>query len=247
MIVDEAFNPKFDYPRRAAERCYLILSAPRTGSTMLSDGLLQTGFAGVPLEYLHRRVLAGLGKPLAFERIAAYFNDIVSRRTSPNGVFGMKIHYHQFADLFVNGEGVTANGESFLGLFSHFILIDRRDRISQAISFMIAEESRKWRSRDVTDAHSSDIALDDDKMIAIVQEMGSLMSEARGWRRIIEARKLNAIELSYEDLTHDFDAEFRRVLGFLGLPEVEVRPQTVKLGGARNRAAKAEFLSRIGV
>lgn len=246
MIREEVFGRDLDLAPARPLRRYLIMSSPRTGSTMLSDGLQQTGLAGVPLEYLNERALVALGDPLTFPRLFEYLDEVSARRTSANGVFGLKMHYHQFANLFLTKQGVNGPGRRFLGLFSDFILVSRRDRVSQAISYVIALDKEKWNTRDQAEARSSGLEIDDDTVIRIVNEMSFLLRETRAWRRLVAAQGLRAMEVTYEDMVADFPAVFAGVLAFLGLPPVAVSPQTVKLGGSRSAAARQQFLARIG-
>jgi LPS sulfotransferase NodH len=79
---------------------YAICALPRSGSTLLAFLLGASGLMGVPDEYLHpdhSRVLArhfGLfdgGDPPDVE---TYLACVRKRRTSANGVFGIKVQYH---------------------------------------------------------------------------------------------------------------------------------------------------------
>ena len=246
MINEVVFGPKLDLPPGRALRRYLIMSSPRTGSSMLSDALIQTGLAGVPLEYLNELVLARIGDRLTFAQVFAHLDEVNARRTSANGVFGMKMHYHQFANLFLTKDGVNEAGQRFISQFSDFILINRRDRISQAISYVIALDKGNWNTSDKAAAHSSTLDLNEPTAIRILSEMAFLMRETRAWRRLIAARNLRAMEVVYEDMVTDFPACFSGVLSFLGLPDVAASPQTVKLGGSRTRAVKKQFLDMIG-
>jgi trehalose 2-sulfotransferase len=241
------FGQEYDFPRRLPTRRYLVLSSPRTGSSMVTDGLYQTGLAGYPLEYLNERALSGLPQPLTHAEISRYLADVQTRRTSPNGVFGMKIHFHQFANLFLDDDGkVTRHGREFLASFSDVILCNRRDRISQAISYVIALDTGKWNSRDPSDERSSALAVDGANVMKILNEIRFLVSETRAWRDMIAMGNFNAMEVYYEDLVNDYQAEMDRVMKLLGIPRVLVRPLSVKLAGKKAAEAKDAFLHYIG-
>jgi hypothetical protein len=96
------YEGRFDFPRRTSPPTltYLLATLPRTGSTWFSHLLWQTGCLGAPLEYLN------------FEPTGPYYfaarstasqqqlwHSLMSRRTSPNGLFGLKCFPDQLESL----------------------------------------------------------------------------------------------------------------------------------------------------
>src|SRR5438445_9241334 len=90
---DTGYEGKFDFRRRVAapDIPYMLASLPRSGSTWFSHLLWRTGCLGAPLEYLN------------FEAAGPYYfaasspdvqrqlwECLAHRRTSANGVFGVK-------------------------------------------------------------------------------------------------------------------------------------------------------------
>lgn len=81
---------------------------------MIGLGLAETGVAGDPLEYLNLFYVqayakrSGISDPEEFSRslcrspdtLFKYLAFVEARRTSPNGVFGLKLHHSQFASIF---------------------------------------------------------------------------------------------------------------------------------------------------
>lgn len=106
------------------DRSYLILTTPRSGSWMLAEALRATGVAGYPEEYF-RTELRGLylrewqlPEPV---RADVLLGKIRSEGTTPNGVFGAKVHWVQFSGLLQllreaardgNGDGPVAGPSS---------------------------------------------------------------------------------------------------------------------------------------
>ena len=72
-----AFKPELDLPRTPVTFTYLILSQPRTGSTMITSALQASGHAGVPVEYFNHEHLRRLPKPLTLASVHAYYSDVV--------------------------------------------------------------------------------------------------------------------------------------------------------------------------
>ena len=70
----------------------------------------------------------------------AYFAAIERRRTTPNGVFGVKAHVNQCLQSFRNG----FVKKHFNNL--KFIHILRRNVVAQAVSLSIASQTGKWSS-----------------------------------------------------------------------------------------------------
>jgi LPS sulfotransferase NodH len=124
--------PRFDHERDLkwpgqVERTVVVASEVRSGSTLLCHALRETGFVGVPLEYLQAawfesgfRVL-GAPSPTPAERrrrvrdrlmfrrqwwafnqiqpdtLPAYLEGVVRRRTTRNGVFAINVHWDSYA------------------------------------------------------------------------------------------------------------------------------------------------------
>src|SRR6266702_8748733 len=92
-----------DFPRqRMVGMRYCILSSQRSGSTLLTRMLFKTQQAGDPLEYFNLRLLQ-LGRTQSGNQLLTPFEFMrlmESRRTSPNGIFGMKLHYEQMLRAF---------------------------------------------------------------------------------------------------------------------------------------------------
>jgi LPS sulfotransferase NodH len=241
-----AFNRDFDFPPTLPVMKYLVLSAPRTGSTMLCSALTETQNAGRPLEYFNGKALDAFRAMTGSKSLNAYIDYLLYRRTSPNGVFGMKLHFGQFRDLF--GPKSRTTGVEFLKLFDKFILIHRRDKISQAISMFVAQSAGVWNRR--TAAQATDLPeLQQRDYEQIAANLVLCLKEESGWRELIATRRLEAIELAYEDMIASPSERFGEVLSFLGIrvdnPQ-SIRPTTVRLSNDGHQAVRESFLKVIG-
>src|SRR5262249_15586129 len=96
--IRQDLSPENDFPPTACRFKYLICSTPRSGSTLLSTGLASTGRAGRPLEYLSQPYGVVFKERNGRLLLPEYWRFLVTRRTTPNGVFGMKMHFDQFAN-----------------------------------------------------------------------------------------------------------------------------------------------------
>src|SRR3569623_2026048 len=141
--VETGYEGKFDFPRRETgpDIVYMLASMPRTGSTWFSHLLWETGCLGAPLEYLN------------FEKTGPYFfarhspeaqmrlwRSLLHRRTSPNGVFGIKTFPVQLQALSQGNPALLqAVRPTRIGYLT------RRDRAGHIASLARASGSGVWR------------------------------------------------------------------------------------------------------
>ena len=86
---------------------YLICCCERTGSTLLGDALIGTGIAGQPHGYFSRVALHNPRTPSNFGEIKDdddYLDKVIAAATTPNGVFGAKVHWDHFMTLIAKAE-----------------------------------------------------------------------------------------------------------------------------------------------
>src|SRR5258707_11620961 len=86
-----------DLPRTI--HAYLVCSTPRSGSTLLCDALAKTGLAGNPGEFFDPKYTEIFSRKYSILRREEYLKSIMEHCTSPNGVFGAKIHSFQLRHL----------------------------------------------------------------------------------------------------------------------------------------------------
>src|SRR5689334_14677865 len=175
-----------DFPGNTLVRTrYAILSSQRSGSTLLARMLFETQRAGDPLEYFNLRLLALARSqtgnqsltPLEFMRM------MTLRRTSPNGIFGMKIHYEQMLRAFQSN---TPNEKmtEFLRDHQHLFWIRRRDRLRQAISLARAIHTNSWSSEEPDRVSEEPISL-----LNCIHALHTISFQDVGWAEFISAAK----------------------------------------------------------
>jgi LPS sulfotransferase NodH len=94
-------------------RSYIISCTPRSGSHLLADGLASTGIAGYPAERFPRYALNGGVTAVQLDAMitelppedsydadqdAEYVRNLIEEGTSPNGIFGLTLHWFQVQD-----------------------------------------------------------------------------------------------------------------------------------------------------
>src|SRR5688500_10562399 len=129
---------------------YLVLATPRSGSTLLGQGLQASGLAGDPKEFFGQKM------PYWMERwdtptLPAYVARLMRVRATPNGVFGAKLLYSQLRHLETIGRadpalGYTSLPEMLSRLFPnlHCVWVSREDKVRQAISWFKARQTGVW-------------------------------------------------------------------------------------------------------
>lgn len=248
--IEGLMSPERDIPGAAPVRMrYLICSSPRVGSNLLCAVLRQTGAAGDPLEYLNPRYMkAGArrmgGGPVT---IAAYLAALEARRTSPSGVFGLKVHYGHLAALM---KDEPARMAAFLARFDRHILMVRGDKIAQAVSLHKAQATGFWTEEDRA-AHRATGAADPSVPFdpqAIARALLSIITEEQGWRSLLSGT--THVEVRYEDLAADIDGVGRRVCAELGVdPPASLAPAAApsRQADGQSGAQYGAFLRHCGL
>jgi len=241
-----AFKTELDLPRTPVTFTYLILAQPRTGSTMVTSALEASGLAGVPVEYFNLQHIRQLPKPLTMAGVQKYYADVVSRRTTANGVFGMKIHHDQFRHIFMPDGELTPAGEKFLRSFDRLILTSRRDKLAQALSQLAAYRKGQWNTRNPEQQGQQNYEFSSADALLIIDYLRDAVAGETLWKDICARLSLSPLRVVYEDLCRSPQSELARVVAHLGLPIDNPAPQTIKLSRDSNRDGKLKFLREIG-
>jgi|TARA_B110000908_G_scaffold9141_1_gene11202 LPS sulfotransferase NodH len=242
------FDPKYDCVETTPRVKYLILSEARSGSTMLSSALQASGIAGVPMEYFHPDAASCLPQPITEKVVVQYITDLESRRTTPNGIFGIKLQLQQFKRFFVRDNRLTGYGARYLRSFDKCIILNRKDRLAQAISFVEAKKRGMWNSEKKIDerAYSSSFTTRETELV--LYRLLAATKTKRTWENLSNSLKINSYHTDYEMLVDDWPTQIKLIMGHLGLrPLSYPEPTTVKLAADDHHDAKIAFLSEIGI
>ena len=231
--IDTGYEGKFDFPRygRPPEIAYLLASVPRAGSTYFSHILWRTGCLGAPLEYLNFEPAGpysfAAGSAEAQRRL---WDSVVRRRTSPNGVFGLKAFQVQLQDLHRTNPGLLASVLSILlprDRPRRIVYLRRRDRMAQTVSYARASMSGIWRQEQERE-DAAPLAYSQEMLEAA--ERGIALQEDR-WERMFEDLRIEPLRLWHEDaLARPADAAYR-VAAYVGVeitPAAEVRVPQIR-------------------
>ena len=227
---------------------YGILSSPRSGSTLLGRFLHETKVAGDPQEYFNPPLLALERQRSGNEKLGMnqFLQLMEKRRTSPNGVFGIKMHYHQLLGVFQTNKP-TPKVVECLRKLDKLIWIRRRDRIGQGISQAVGMRTNVWSSEDSRFNRNPEVNIHPFDCVRALQIVGR---DDAGWELLIKRTGLSVHEVWYEDLVSDYEGQGRRVLGHLGLsdqvPTLPSQP-IEKQSGALNDRLRRELHAYLGL
>ncbi len=210
LVVDERldFN-HFKPPRKS----YIVAACPRSGSQYFCWKLWQTGLLGAPSEILNpgseQRVLMNR---LKSSSPADYIAKLMARRTSRNGIFGLKTHFQQF-------EPFLKEYPALLEVLSPvvYIYLHRQDKVAQAVSMAKAQQTGWWTSR-VEKGPKLPLRYDRDM---IANCLATVELQDRNWRKWFAAQNVTPFEVAYTDLTADTAAVVRSIVELLGVQNDE--------------------------
>ena len=213
------YEARFDFPlrERPPELVYLLASVPRTGSTFVSHLLWATGCLGAPLEYLNFEPSGPYG--FASESAAAQadlWRAALRRRTSPNGVFGLKAFPLQLEGVHEANPQLVANVMRTLfprGQRARVVELRRRDRTAHAISYARALLSGIWRKEQEPD----DRAEPEYSAEALARATRMIELQEESWQAMYRDLRVEPLVLWYEDVLADPDAAIAAVGGYLGV------------------------------
>ena len=198
--IETGYEPAWDFLEYTGSiRPYLLASVPRTGSTYLSHLLWETGCLGAPLEYLNFESNGPYGDAAGSPgRQIARWEAALRRRTSPNGVFGIKAFPLQLQELQQLNPPLLQATMRFLltDPSARVVQLRRRDRQAHAISYARAMLSGIWRAEQEVGARPEP-AFDERKL---AQALRLIDAQERAWEEMYRDLRIDPLVLWYEDV-----------------------------------------------
>jgi LPS sulfotransferase NodH len=233
ILLNRLFDDTYDFPRSTIRpSTYLIAATPRSGSHYLGHLLFATRQLGAPLEYLEALAYRRWSQIADSKDPSVVLREIMARRTSPSGWFGMQAHWFHMAHL----SRLKVPREIFD--FHRIIWIRRRDLIEQAVSFAImlqtgAPSSFHKPSREPVYNYQA---------IADCAEAITHMNQE--WAQFMMQTSIPILSLYYEDIRANEMKTIGEILDWFGLPPLDV-PISIPLqkqSTETNAAWKDRFL-----
>lgn len=244
---------------------YILCTSPRSGSTLMCRLLAQTGLAGRPGSHFHEPSLTawrgyyGLAENPqipARDDLAAIFRAAIATGRGDGGVFGLRLQRHsapfffdQLAALHPDQSSDRARIEAAFGRTA-FLHLTRADKLEQAISYIIADQSGLWhRHADGAELERLSApaapAYDAER---ITRQIAIFERDEADWRRWFQREGIAPLTIGYDDLAADPRSALRAALQGIGFGAEaaaaaadRARPDTAKLSDNTNREWAARF------
>jgi LPS sulfotransferase NodH len=238
-LYEDQFSKKHNFRRvEAPSKILIIASTPRCGSHMLGHALHETGCFGFPLEYTTPKNLVEWRRRLGAKNLQDVISKLQECRTSPNGVFGIKIHYSDIKEY--------GGFAKMVSLFpnAYYILLSREDVLKQAVSLSIARQTGVWIAGQ--DATSNTLKYSYNKIELCLKQ--TIIDNA-SWRYKFEASGCSYVEMNFDLVRNDLIGSIQQIAKFVGikvkqekLPTVQVtKKQSSDINEEWARRFKAEF------
>jgi LPS sulfotransferase NodH len=199
---------------------YVVCSVPRSGSSLLCDLLANTDLAGAPMEYFDPDAIE------AFRRswgVGGTFDDylaaLLARKTSVNGVFGLKLLFGQLAELGGRNLGDVLPDP-------RFVYITRRDQVRQAVSFARATQTEQWASDHP--APAAPPVYHRDQIQAMLEW---IRRDEELWERYFRHHSISPLRIVYEDFVESVEQTVLGAMDFIGIerpPGFRLMPPTIE-------------------
>ena len=204
----------------------IVLFTNRSGSSLVSEHMRSThqfvGF-GEPLNY--RRVIER-SEQAGLQSFAQYLRFEIDRlyQFKPGAVAGMKASYAQAMMLMRSG--------AVPGLFDdvRWVVIQRDDLLSQAVSFSIAKQTRKWRSFDSGEPVEPVYDYAD-----IRRRLQGLAHSYMAINTFCASFDIQPYRISYDEFARDPVAGARNLAAYLGVENVTIDTDRLQLERQRNQ------------
>jgi trehalose 2-sulfotransferase len=174
-------------------KAYVIAATYRSGSTYLCTLLWKSGVLGAPFEYFNYEYEMRLLQARFNARTPGeYVRALVEHRTSPNGIFGVKLQYAHFKAFVRRYPDLLKDLAPV-----RFLYIERQDKVAQAVSLAKALQSRAWFS--VTEDREAQMPLFYSYDF-IATCLNRLQNDCDRWRQWFRENGIDPVTMYYEEL-----------------------------------------------
>jgi len=246
---------------------YMICTSPRSGSTLLCNLLEATGVAGNPASWFYDPSVEDWLDELdvvpqagASEReiLDVVFRAAIAKGSGGKGPFGLRQQGESFPFLFEKLALLSPQETTDVGRFQKvfgatlFIHLTRRDKVDQAVSYIIAEQTGLWHvaadgsELERVSSHREPV-YDAEKLRACVE---MLEAYDRDWNDWFSHEQISPFHITYDDLAADPIATLGDVLEALRLERLaanDVTPGVRKLADSTNHKWAERFRAEHGL
>lgn len=242
-------------------RSLVLCTQMRSGSWLLSDLCQQTGLLGQPEEYFrpdfrgHWSDEWGVDKKHSY---AEYITSAIKMTSTPNGVFGVKMHSYQMVWFLRQMRALWGADPEATGieLLEHwlpnpkFVRLKRLDLVRQAISYYRAIHSEAWfdigsdasRPRDA--GGQVELPQEPNWGEVLYLENG-LLAHERTWTIFFKRNEIEPLELIYEEVSEDPLGALGEILDLVGVEpdgDLSIMPRLKKQADETTERWAEEYL-----
>ena len=150
-----------------------------------------------------------------------HLEGVVSRGTTPDGVFGARLMWPHFEATLTAIRSLPpwesrSETELVEHLFPapHFVLLTREDKVRQGISLYRAQVSKRLNLKeDGPDREIVPVPYDRDRIATAIRR---LQASDEGWRTFFRRNEIDHTEILYEEICDDLRSGVNRILELLG-------------------------------
>lgn len=221
----------------AARLSYVVMTYARSGGTFFAQLVGSTACLGRPEDWFNGTGYRNRGlSDYPLDR-PGQLDMVRSRGTSGNGITGLKLSPMRIDDL----EGFDWFGALQPKLFVHLV---RRDRLGRAISDIIAQQTKQYRSTSPVQGQPRY-----DRKLILNSLTQQAIDEGRA-QLYFAMHGIEPLEITYEELCEDPEAMVQRLADALGVAgPAQFRHDLVELKiqrGEVNQAWRDRFLAESG-
>lgn len=202
-----------------ALRFVFLCFTNRCGSNYLAELLASTGAVNRAEEVFNAETIAEHVRAQTLPSLSAYL-DFLCRRLAVGGRFLAKIGLEQL--LMLTETGLLDQ----IGPRAQFLLIERQDRLAQAISLLVAIQTQQWTSQQGR-RRSDDELLYDRGILAAQQEL--IAQQNFGFYRFFASNGIVPKHIAYEPLLAAPEATVAEIGAWMGLPGLRAEPAALPI------------------
>lgn len=213
-LYEDQFSESHDFPKvEVPSKILIIASTARSGSHMLGHALYKTNKFGFPLEYVNPGNLAEWKRRLNIDDLHEVMAELQRRRTSPNGVFSIKIHYDQIKQFggFANLVKRFPN--------AYYVVLSRNDVLKQSVSLSIASQTGVWISGQKPMNVNPQYSFSN-----IDRCLRKTILDNASWRYTLAASGCNYIEMDFDHVRHNLVQSIKDIASFI---EIELNESEI--------------------
>ena len=201
-------NERFDLPiSKESLRTCLICTTPRVGSHYLASIMSSTDTLGRPFEYFHQKNLETWKTHSNSIDYASTLSHIVGRRTTANGLFSVKAHWHQFSKM---KESYPAAIDQLN--INYYIYLSRKDQLDQAISRVIARQTKSFISLAGTGSKKPVYSRE-----SIKNNYRKICEGIANWKNYFLNNQIEPLEICYEEFIDNQESALISIYSYLGI------------------------------